>query len=73
MREKNYHNDTSVSLLLSHVVAIQTSHKFAAMPSEYSSGGQPLPARQNLMPRDSFQTLYYGARVLVIVIQNWPP
>ena len=28
------------------------------------------PSRQNLMARGSFQTLYYGARVLVIVIQN---
>ena len=30
------------------------------------------PARLNLMARDSFKTLYYGARVLVIVIQNGP-
>ena len=30
------------------------------------------PTRLNLMARDSSKTLYYGARVLVIVIQNGP-
>ena len=30
------------------------------------------PARLNLMARNSFKTLYYEARVLVIVIHNGP-